>query len=416
MQLQQWLNYIQSIHHKEIELGLQRVSQVASRLNVLSFPCPVITVAGTNGKGTCVKTLDTITRQAGYRVASYTSPHLMSFNERIQLQGHPVRDEVLCNAFEKVESARGNISLSFFEFTTLAAFVIFKELVLDLIILEVGLGGRLDAVNIIDADIAVITSISLDHTDRLGNTREAIGFEKAGILRAGSPAICGDYSIPNSVLSKAEQLHIPLYRLGYEFNWDENENSWSWYNHEIAYKDLPLPNLELQNVATALQALNILNKRLPILENSIRNGLQGLDLAGRFTVITRPIKMILDVAHNPAGGVWLAKRLMQQRLKGRLLAVVAMLSDKDQRATLNPLTDIIAGWFVADLAVPRGGKAAMLSHTLTSLGVANIHQYPSVIHAYQAAKMSATQDDTIIIFGSFHTVGEVMSYLKENKA
>lgn len=413
MNLHEWLNYIGSIHRTEIDLGLERITQVANTLGIVSFACPVVTVAGTNGKGSCVTAIDAIVRQAGYAVASYTSPHLCHFNERIQIGGEPVADETICHAFAQIETARAKTSLTFFEFITLAALLIFKQHKLDLIILEVGLGGRLDAVNIIDADIAVITTIALDHTDRLGDSREQIGFEKAGIMRKGKKAICGDYHPPASIQSVVDRLSLKLAAIGRDFDYSYTGQTWAWHNPQITYSDLPIPNLELQNVATALQAVALLNTSLTITEQAIKAALQDLSLLGRFYhLVDDKLAITLDVAHNPAGGEWLAMKLKQQPLKGRLFAVVGMLSDKDQQGTLAPLVAMIDQWFIASLAVPRGGSVGLLEQSLQQLGAHHLSCYPTVIQAYQAAKLRASVNDRIVVFGSFHTVGAVLGAVR----
>lgn len=412
MNLAQWLDYISSIHRTEIDLGLERIRRVAVTLNITSFSCPVITVAGTNGKGSCVATIAAIARQAGYIVATYTSPHLLIFNERIQINGQPVTDDLINNAFAQIESARGEISLTYFEFVTLAALLIFKQAKLDLLILEVGLGGRLDAVNIIDPDIAVITTIALDHMDRLGSTRELIGYEKAGILRPGKPAVCGDYDIPGSIMEKADLLKVQLFRIGHEFNLRHDADSWNWQSQTVNYSGLPLPQLELQNVATAIQALQLLSAVLPISARDLKQALKGLSLLGRFSQLFDKVPLIVDVAHNPAGGALLAKNLNQTATYKRTLAVVGMLGDKDCKATLAPLIGIISKWFVGSLHVPRGAQAKHLADCLTAINQPAPSSHKSVVEAYQAACNEAEEGDRIVVLGSFHTVGEILSYLQ----
>jgi dihydrofolate synthase/folylpolyglutamate synthase len=412
--LAQWLSYIESLHHKTIELGLERVALVAQKLQVTTFDCPVITVAGTNGKGSCVAFLESIFSAAGLTAGAYTSPHLLRFNERIRIADQVVDDASLLQAFERVEAAREEITLTYFEFTTLAAFVLFKAAKLDVLVLEVGLGGRLDAVNIIDPDIAVVTKIALDHTDWLGDTREAIGYEKAGIFRAKKPAICGDTDPPASILQTACRLSAALYLTGVDFDCEiQPPKSWAWRYQETVYTHLPLPHLPLPSASTALMAVHLLQDRLPVSVPAILQGLRQASLAGRFQRFNYPIETILDVAHNPDSAHYLAKRLGELPVSGKTYAVVGMLSDKDIEETLRPMLPLVNIWYVATLELPRGSTTKNMANCLEKLGVNayDIRLAESVAAAYEKAVKDADSSDRIVVFGSFHTVGPILNYL-----
>jgi dihydrofolate synthase/folylpolyglutamate synthase len=402
--LADWLHYLEQLHPRTIELGLERVNAVAQTLSLKPFPYPVITVAGTNGKGSCVCFLETILRAAGYRVGAYTSPHLLRFNERIRINGEEIDDASLCEAFQKIESSRTHISLTFFEFTTLAALLIFRQASLDILILEVGLGGRLDAVNWIDADIAVITTIDLDHTDWLGHDRETIGREKAGILRPGKPAVFGDTTPVHSIQQIAHQLSSKLHCLNRDFYYEPTPNGWHWHSLHKIRRNLPPLHLEMQNAASALMVLSLLQTQLPISETAIQQGLQQAKLPGRWQRLLLPITCIADVAHNPHAARWLARRLQQAPCRGRTLAVVGMLADKDIKNTLAPLVDSIDAWYVGSLNVPRGASAQILAETLRLLTNKICYNYSSIELALQQAINTCEINDRILIFGSFHTV------------
>lgn len=409
--LEQWLQHLEIKHPQWMELGLARVQQVADRLQLVTMPCPVITVAGTNGKGSTVATLTTIYKAANYQVGCYTSPHLLHYNERIQINQTPATDEQLIGAFEQIEQARGDISLTYFEFSTLAALLLFKQAKLDIIILEVGLGGRLDAVNIIDADIAIITTIALDHQQWLGDTREQIGFEKAGIFKPHKLAICGDFDIPTTVRAQAEKLAIPLYCQTYDFGFTQQSNQWEWWNRHCRLANLPIPQLYLQNVATALQAIYLLQAQLPVSELAIHQALAKVKVIGRWQEITTsPCQVIVDVAHNPAAAKALAEKLQQQPCAGKTYAVVGMLADKDIEHTLQELHRVINAWYVADLsAIPRGASATTLSGLLTKITTAPVYPKQNVHQAFAQAMRQANTMDRIIVFGSFHTVAPILA-------
>lgn len=411
--LNDWLTYLEQLHPQPIELGLDRLQQVAQRLAVTNFACPIITVGGTNGKGSCVALLQNSWLQAGYRVGAYTSPHLLHYTERITINGQPIAETDLLTAFAAVEQARQKISLTYFEFSTLAALWLFQQQPLDVIILEVGMGGRLDAVNCVAADVAVITSIDLDHCQWLGTTREAIGREKAGIFRPHRPAVIGDPHPPRSVLRHAEQLVVPLYRINQEFHYQRQLNHWQCSTHEQTFSQLPLPQLLLSNAATALQVISLLQTKLPTPEQAIRQALQHTQLPGR----QQPVwiegnEHIFDVAHNPAAVRLLAHNLLQRPCPGRTFAVIGMLADKQIPDTLKPLIPHIAHWYLGGLPeVPRGASATHLQKTLPPLQFTHATYAETVIIAYQEVKRLLQPADRIIISGSFHTVAAILTYL-----
>jgi dihydrofolate synthase/folylpolyglutamate synthase len=411
MTMQTWLQHIESLHPKTIELGLERVYKLAQEMQLTTFDCPVVVVGGTNGKGSCVKFLETILSLQGYKVAAYTSPHLLSFNERIRINNQNITDDLLLKAFEAVEGARGELALTFFEFTTLAAFWSFKKTDLDVIILEVGLGGRLDAVNIIDADIAIITSVDLDHTDWLGSSREQIGFEKAGIFRQDRYAIIGDDNPPASMLDQANKLKTRLYQVHNDFSYQREGETWHWSGFGQSYQHLPMPKLPIQNAATSLMALTLLSDKLPVSEQNVRAGLSCASLRGRFQRVDRPAACILDVAHNEASAKLLALQCSLLEHQGRILAVVGMLSDKDIANTLKPLQSHVSQWYFGTLSVPRGANAALLVSSLEGVANPKCYTYDCVIQAFEAASIDQADQDIILVFGSFFTVAEVLQHI-----
>jgi len=405
---EKWLAYVDTCHPKKIDLGIARVKRVATRLGVLNFSCPVITIAGTNGKGSCVELIKAILVAARYRVGTYTSPHLLDYNERIQIEGAPVSDAALCEAFEQIENVRNDITLTYFEFGTLAALWLFKKTQLDAIILEVGLGGRLDAVNCVDADIAVISTVDFDHMDWLGNTRELIAKEKAGIMRPNKPCVFGDHVLPHAIYTQAARLNSVLYLQGQTFTYKKKRYSWSWQNQQHTLNHLPLPSIDLQNAATVLQVIELLSKQFIIPRTAIDNGLKQVFLPGRFQIIqTKSTRIILDVAHNPAGGRCLARRL--EPTTGASYAIVGMLADKDISNTLLPLVAHIDYWYLANIESPRAATAEQLNQCLLSIApTASVLTFSSPIMAYRKACQMAKTGDRLLVFGSFHTVGPVL--------
>lgn len=409
MNLEAWLQQIESLHSKSIDLGLERIAAVAEKLGITQFTCPMITVGGTNGKGSCVKFLESILSLQGYSVATYTSPHLISFNERIRINNQNVADTQLIEAFEKVDQVRGVESLTFFEFTTLAALWLFQHSSLDVVILEVGLGGRLDAVNIIDADIAIVASVDFDHMDWLGTTREEIGFEKAGIFRNNHYAVVGDLDPPNTLLDYAATLNTQLFRRGKDFDYQEEGQDWTFSTLTKKYTKLPLPNLPIQNAATSLMALELLAEELPVSETAIKQGLAIATLAGRFQRVANPA-CVLDVAHNEASAKLLAEQCRRLNHQGRVLAVVGMLADKDIVRTLQPLQSLVTEWYFGSLHESRGAPSSLLASSLEGVANRRCNTYDCVAKAYEAACLDQTDQDLIVVFGSFYTVAEVLKH------
>ena len=396
-----WLSYLEHLHSKTIDLGLARVSEVAQRMAVIK-PAPfVFTVAGTNGKGTTCRTLESVLMAAGYKVGVYSSPHLVRYTERVRVQGEELPELAHTTSFAEIEAARGDISLSYFEFGTLSALWLFQQARLDVVILEVGLGGRLDATNIVDADVAVVTSIALDHTDWLGPDRESIGREKAGIFRSGKPAIVGEPDMPLTIAEVASEKGALLLRRGVDWQYDASEQGWSFRDRQGALNDLPLPQVPLPNAATALAALRA--SGLKAKEQAMRDGIQNAMLPGRFQIISEAPRTILDVAHNPHAATYLAGRLKTLSKTGRVLAVVGMLHDKDIAGTLANLQAEVDDWYCAPLEGPRGATAEQLLEHLCAGKV-----YTSVAQAWHAAMADARPEDTVLVCGSFHTVAHVM--------
>lgn len=421
--LADWLACLEQRHPLSIDMGLARVGEVASRLQLNPAPCPVITVGGTNGKGSTVATLVSIYRATGLRVGCYTSPHLLHFNERIAINGEPVGDAELIAAFAQVEAARGEISLTYFEFTTLAALLLFRQAGLDVMVLEVGLGGRLDAVNVLDADIAVVTSIGIDHIEYLGDSREQIAAEKAGIFRAGKPVVCGDAEPPASLLAQARTLGCRLYCRGRDFDFHATAYDWDWQcaaepgrraaAHELpaVLRALPRPTLALDNVATALMVVRL--APLPVSESALRQGLTQARLAGRMQRLAQAPEIILDVAHNPHGAAFLMRQLPPARVGQRSFAVFAMLADKDMAGVVDACRGHIDAWHVASLPVPRGAAATQLLPLLRARGCAVAGVHDSVAAALQAARQQAAATDRILVFGSFYTVAAAQQALMD---
>lgn len=402
--LASWLFYLENLHGKTIDLGLERVSQVAARLAVLK-PAPfVFTVAGTNGKGTTCRTLEAMLMAAGYRVGVYSSPHLVRYTERVRVQGQELTEAAHTAAFAEIEAVRGDISLSYFEYGTLSGLWLFKQAQLDVVILEVGLGGRLDATNMVDADVGVITSIALDHTDWLGPDRESIGREKAGIFRSGKPAIVGEPDMPASIAAVAGEKGALLQRRGVDWRYEVGTDCWRFIDAAGELSGLPLPQVPQPNAATALAAIRA--SGLDVSEAAIREGIAGAMLPGRFQIVSDAPRVILDVAHNPHAAQYLAERLKTLPKTGRVLAVVGMLHDKDIGGTLEHLKPQVNIWYCAPLEGPRGATAEQLQAFLPQAGV-----YHSVAHAWRAALAEAKPEDTVLVCGSFHTVAHVMDVM-----
>ena len=427
--LHDWLKHIETAHPQVMDLGLQRITRVAEAMHLLPYGKTVITVAGTNGKGSCVRLLETILSTAGYTVGSYTSPHLLHYNERIRIEQQDADDTMLCEAFTQIEKActalknDNNIetekrSLTYFEYSTLAALYLFKQKNVEVAILEVGLGGRLDAVNIVDADISVITSIALDHMDILGTTRESIAKEKAGIMRPNKPVICGDFNPPENLSELAKAMQADFYCQGRDFHFTVNTTDWTWRSRKKTFHNLPLPQLRLQNVATVLQVIELLPSNLTVCEQAIRQGIQQATLTGRQQVIAGKISTIVDVAHNPASAEVLAEFLQNNRTSGKTYAVFSIFKDKDIQGTVLPMQDLVANWYIARLDNTRAASIAMIKDGLLTQGITQIDEHETVVQAYQHALMAASLDNgnnRIVVFGSFHTVERVLKYLNQEE-
>jgi dihydrofolate synthase/folylpolyglutamate synthase len=410
--LTDWLAHLERIHPSAIDMGLERVSAVRDRLG-LAPGFPIITVGGTNGKGSVCAMLEAILSSAGYRVGLYASPHLLRYNERVRVALREVDDTTLVQAFERVESARAPDSLTYFEFGTLAAMDIFIRENVDVAVLEVGLGGRLDAVNIFDAYCTVVTTVDFDHMDYLGPDRESIAREKAGIFRAHVPAVCGDEEPPATLTGHAANIGAPLVLIGRDYGYNAGRGDWQYWSLQGKRSALPYPALrgayQLANAATALAALEQLKGTLPADMGSIRRGLVEVNLPGRFQVMPGRPMVILDVGHNPHAARGLADSLHALPAGGRLIAVFAMLKDKDIAGVAQPLKDQVDEWLVAGLPGSRGANAQQIEQALASIGVgAPISRFDSPADAYQWAIRSAGQNDKILVFGSFFTVGAVV--------
>ena len=413
--LSSWLTHLESLHPKTIALGLERVAQVKQRLN-LQPEFPVIIVGGTNGKGSVCAMLEAILHAAGYRVGCYTSPHLLHYNERVRIDKQQASDAELCASFEAIERARGDIALTYFEFGTLAAMQCFIEHEVDVAILEVGLGGRLDAVNVFDADVAVVTSVDIDHVDYLGDTREQIAFEKAGIFRPGRVAICADSDVPQVLAQHAHGIGAELWCIGREFGFVSHQGQWDFFSPVGARHALPIPALrgayQLNNASAVLAALDALRGRLPVGNDAVRRGLVEVQLAGRFQFVPGVPTLILDVAHNPHAARSLAQNLASLQ-PAKTYAVFAMLKDKDMAGVVEALKDCIDVWLVAGIDAPRGASAEELAQVVREAEVSGrVEQFTTIAEALTPALTQASAADRIVAFGSFYTVAEAMTCAK----
>ena len=437
--LAEWLHYLENSHFKVIDLGLERVKSVAQTMDLL-HPAPfVITVGGTNGKGTTCRLLELVLLNAGYRVGVYSSPHLLRYNERVRIQNQELEDSVHTQSFAFIEQHKTQ-SLTYFEFSTLSALYLFKQANLDVVILEVGLGGRLDATNIVDSNIAVITGIDIDHTDFLGSTREQIAFEKAGIFRADCPVIIGDPDVPHTMIDYAEMLHCKVFRRYRDWQFEEHADGWQWWGtarngQQVRLENLPFCRIPLANVATALAVI----QQLPfdIAESVIRQSLQQVELTGRFqkmrptelqplaTLLNRPIaklpQFIIDVGHNPQAARYLREKLttLKAQNKTKIMAICGVLKDKDAAGIFSPLLSVIDYWHCISLDGSRGQTGDELIVTLQQIARENsvgllAESSNSIVDAIKSAVEKLNENDTLIIFGSFYTVGKFLQVL-ENK-
>lgn len=411
--LKQWLEYIEALHPKSIEMGLDRVNEVVSHMALESLP-PVISIAGTNGKGSTCAMLEHIYSKAGYRVGAYVSPHLLHYNERVRVNQQNISDDDLCLAFSAIEAARGNVVLTYFEMGTLAALWHFSKANLDVILLEVGMGGRLDAVNAFEPSCSIVTSIDLDHTDYLGDTREKISIEKAGIYRNSKPAICGDDAPPKSLVKYADEIGANLLLIHRDFGVVKTDDGWIY---QVGQHQQRLPALALQgdfqlnNAACAICAVQSLADVLPVTFDAIKNALANVTLLGRFYTISKNPEVILDVAHNPQAAKSLAQNLIKHPVEGQTLGVFAMLADKDIEQVTQELLPYISAWYVADTQNPRGAKAIELESYLLPQAEGRIKCFDSVTRALQCACIEMGKNDRIIVFGSFYTVADAIEVL-----
>ena len=420
--LADWLARLETMHPKAIDMGLDRVRQVKDAM-ALEFACPVIVVGGTNGKGSTCAMLEAILLRAGYRVGLYTSPHLLHFNERMRINGQSASDAELVAAFDKLDAIRAEVSLSYFEFTTLAAMQLFADARLDAVIFEVGLGGRLDAVNVLDADVAIVTSVDIDHTEYLGDTREKIGFEKAGIFRAGKTAICGDPVPPALLVEHAEKIGADLWLFNRDFNYSGDKQQWNFSGRGRRRNSLAYPSLrganQLLNASGVLAALEALRLRLPVGAQEVRTGLALVDLPGRFQVLPGKPTIILDVAHNPHAAATLAQNLDNMGFHPYTYAVFGAMQDKDIDGVIAQLKDRIDHWCVTDLPLPRAATAADIKHKLLAAYAdlppvteteRSIQTFATPADAFANAMSRAGENDRITVFGSFLTVAGVMEF------
>lgn len=418
--LKDWLSWLETLHPQEIELGLGRVSTVAQCLDLLPVKPKVITVAGTNGKGSTIAAIERVLLAMGLSVGTFTSPHINTYNERIRINGRNADDGEILSAFEQIEAARNETLLTYFEYGTLAALQVFAENELDYLLLEVGLGGRLDAVNIVSADIAIISSIAVDHTDWLGSDREQIAAEKAGILRPGKVFICGDNCPPKALKDISEELACLSYWQGEEFYWQQTDKSWSWRGvdsegEQVEIHQLPRGQLMTSNLATAIQAV-CLGPGVPS-ASVLKDAFDGLTLAGRQQCLElQGIEYILDVSHNPAAVEELNKYLVENPVQGRTAAVFSAMSDKDIRGMIQAVAGSIEAWFVADLPnVPRAAASAEVAAVLQECGVQMVSVNKNPKQALRRAQSLMGPGDRLVVFGSFHTVAEVKSALEKDR-
>lgn len=418
--LKDWLAWQESLHPLTIDLGLERVAQVFYALNPDGVKPLTITVAGTNGKGSCIAYLEAIYRAQGYRVGAYTSPHILKYNERIKIDGNPVSDDLICEAFTRIESVRGDTSLSYFEFGTLAALDIFRRSDLDIQLLEVGLGGRLDAVNIVDPDVALISSIGIDHVYWLGDTREAIGREKAGIFRTAIPAIVSDPEPPASLIQTAIDKNARLYCIGKDFGYKKQASSWDWFSVNRQISQIPEPGLkgehQYRNASAVILAVNLLAERLPVSVAAINQGLQNVRLKGRFQLIEGDIPVLLDVGHNPEAVKTLVDFLTSTFPGRRIHAVFSMMKDKDIAGVLEIMKPVIYDWFFAPLSNSRAATEAIMRDFFSQSSLSNVSfGFTGFAEAYNAALNQAQPGDLLLVFGSFFLVSDCLNEFEKSE-
>lgn len=415
--LDEWLRWQESLHATEIELGLDRCRQVAENLGLLQPPYAVISVAGTNGKGSSVGMLDSILRKSGYQVGCYTSPHLIRYNERIQINGKEASDLALCHAFERINTARGDISLTYFEFGTLAALELCRQAGVDIAVLEVGLGGRLDAVNILDADAALVTAIDLDHQNFLGDTRELIAVEKAGIFRAGRPAVCSDPNPPATLRDYATDIGACLTVYGSDFRTEQHSDNWDWIAEDGQWTGLPYPDpfnsCQIQNAAGVLMVLRQLQERFPVSADAVRQGLARFRVNGRFQILPGELQYVLDVAHNVQAARTLLQNLRHVPSDGRTHVIIGMLRDKDRRGVFEVLNEVADSWHTISLVNSRGTEAKLLTQELQDLNTGKpVTTHATMNAALAVVRAEAAPADRVLITGSFLTVGAALKLLE----
>ncbi|QDQ25336.1 bifunctional tetrahydrofolate synthase/dihydrofolate synthase [Chitinimonas arctica] len=406
-----WLSHLEQLHPSAIDMGLERVARVRDAMGLVPT-FPLVIVGGTNGKGSTCAMLSAAYRAAGFKVGTYTSPHLLRYNERVAIDLQPASDEVIMASFRRIEAARGEVTLSYFEYGTLAAMQHFIDAAVDVAIMEVGLGGRLDAVNIFEADVAAVVSVDIDHQSYLGDTREAIGFEKAGIFRAGKPAFCADPHPPASLLAHAAAIGADLQLLGPDFSYSNETTQWRWRGRRGQKPGLPFPALrgayQLANASLVIAILDALHDRVPVGIGDLKRGLLEVELAGRYQVLPGRPSIVLDVAHNPHAASALANNLMNQGFFQTTHAVFGMMADKDIAAVAGLLRERIDVWHVATLDTPRAASAQQLADAILATGAARVHVYATISDAYAAARSAAGENDRIAAFGSFYTVADVL--------
>lgn len=412
--LSDWLEWQEKLHPTSVDLGLERVRRVGESCGVLPRARAVIGVAGTNGKGSTVALLAEILYRAGYKVGAYTSPHLRRYNERICIDREPVGDRELCEAFDFIDRRRGGVSLSFFEFGTLAAFYCFNRRPLDVIVLETGLGGRLDAVNVADLDVTVITSIGIDHAEWLGTSREDIAKEKAGIMREGRPVICGDRAPPRAIAAAARNTGAVLHQIGEHFRPEYADGAWRFVCDDGELRDLPMPALfgavQLCNASCVLMTLQCLRDRLPVGRGAIAAGLENVRLEGRFQVIKGRCTLIFDVAHNPHSAAVLADNLLRLPTTGYTHAVFSVLADKDVKGILGKLAPLVDFWHLAEVRASRALRLDVLHDQVKkTVPSASAELYPSVADACRGALSRTAECDRLLVFGSMITVAEALN-------
>ena len=414
--LEKWLQWQESLHFTAVELGLERCRRVANNMGLLNSSYNVISVAGTNGKGSSISLLDRILRSAGYKVGRYTSPHLLKYNERICVNGEQATDAELCESFDRIDRARGDISLTYFEFGTLAALDLFRQRNVQIAILEVGLGGRLDAINILDADVALITSIDIDHQEWLGNDRESIAREKAGIFRNLSPAICSDPNPPKSLLDCSKALGTPISLLGRDYQFSYSDTSWAWRSKDMSLEGLPRPmkycNFQIQNASGVLMVLANIQDEYPVSIENIKHALGSFRLSGRFQIIPGDIPKILDVAHNRESIKALVENLKMVSCQGKTHIILGMLKGKEHRQVIKELEVVADSWHFVSIPHERGIEAKKLASEFRAINKSkDVSEYSSMREALDKIRKLSMPDDRIVITGSFYTVGAAIQYL-----